>query len=264
MEAGAATYSFSTIKEMCVAVVGPASEEQEGKEGGVEGGMSMAAARILERLCVVLWTSEDDLLVYVARPLAGATARAAGAVGGGVAVGGGTGGAGRGKEGVRPLPFSLLRLPHDVITRQPRHAAPAPNRPPLHKRLFPFPSSSSSSPASSFSAAVGNQRGVFIGGLTPAWLLCERGIVKILFAGLRDPYAAPIRPPSSLSKGKGNATAPPPLPPSLPPHPHVSAFHPFPDAPAGYLIAHNGSQGHACLSLAMADLGKEALWRRRG
>jgi len=256
-EGGVAAYSYPTIKEMSIAVVGPASEEGEGKEGGLEGGMSKAAARILERLCVVLWTSEDDLLVYVARPLTGVTAAAPG--GGGAGAGGG----GEGGNGVRPLAFSLLRLPHDVITRQPRHAAPAPNRPPLHKRLFPFPSSTPSSPLSSFTAAVGNQRGVFIGGLTPAWILCERGTVKILFAGLRDPYAAPIHFPPSLSKGKGKAVAPPPLPPSLPPHPHVSAFHPFPDAPSGYLIAHNGSQGHACLSLAMADLGKKAL-RRRG
>jgi cleavage and polyadenylation specificity factor subunit 1 len=246
-EAQMAAAAYPVVSEMSLALVGPAASLEGGGEGGTEGGAEggrvAAAARLLERVCLVLWTSEDDLLVYVARPVAGTFL---------TPPRGGEGGAGGGRA-MRPLPWSLLRLSHDLITREPRHALQAPDRPPLHRRLFPFPASPPAVPSSSstspFTVGVGHQRGVFVGGLTPAWIINERGSPRVLPAGIRDPYTAVSAPSPASSSGKTV------LPPSLPPHPHVAAFVPFPDAPAGFLVAHNGSQGLACLSLCVANLG---------
>lgn len=194
----------TTITEIRVASVGPLAEP---------------ACYYLERMVLALWTSTDDLLVYVARPLRASSPA----------------------DGLGPaLPLSWAKVPHDLICRTPRHlyaytdavptgaAAPSPLR-----RLHPF-------------SAVGGQRGLFVGGRVPAWILAERGTVTVQPATLRQSYVdeppSPHRGPSEYGATQGDEV--------------VNGFAPFADADNGFVVLRwRPSSVQGMLDVCSADMG---------
>jgi hypothetical protein len=172
----------TTITELRVVLVGPSDGQP---------------SDVLGRLAVLMWTSDEDLLVYGARPVGGAAGRAPHA-----------------------LPWSLVKVPHDVITRPPRKAPRPRTGGCLRRRVFKF-------------GGIGAQRGVCVGGARPLCVLAERGRLTVQLLTVRDTYATLPAPPAA----------------------RLVAFAEFGDVDRGFVAIHSGASGPSTLSICSLDTG---------
>lgn len=192
-----------TITEIAVCQAGPLAEP---------------ACLFLDRTVLALWTSDDDLLVYAARPIAVLPSPSSAS---------------------QPplLPLSFVKVQHDVVCRTPRHLYDYCDTPP--------PPSAAARPLARFHpfATLGGQRGLFVGGRVPIWILAEKGAVTVQPATFRQSYVQDDERRQDQPQQQVEDEV-------------CNGFAPFPDADNGFVMLRwHPLLGKGLMDVCSADIG---------